>query len=72
MVDLRRILRQRYFINHSTSGAMENTNEEDYETIDALWAAEAERRAREIEEGIVEAIPGEEVMQRLRSRYKPT
>jgi len=38
--------------------------------IDALWAEEAERRLREIEEGRVEAIDGELVMQRLRSRFK--
>jgi putative addiction module component (TIGR02574 family) len=43
---------------------------EDQETIDRLWAEEAERRNKEIEDGIVRAIPGEEVMRRLRSRYK--
>ena len=43
---------------------------EDQERIDRLWAEEAERRNREIEDGIVKAIPGEEVMNRLRSRYK--
>ena len=43
---------------------------EDQETIDRLWAEEAERRYKEIEDGIVKAIPGEEVMNRLRSRYK--
>jgi hypothetical protein len=43
---------------------------EDQERIDALWAEEAERRDREIEDGIASAIPGEEVMNRLRSRYK--
>jgi Putative addiction module component len=48
---------------------MEN-DAEDPERIDALWAEEAERRDREIENGIVTAIPGEEVMNRLRSRYK--
>jgi putative addiction module component (TIGR02574 family) len=36
--------------------------------IDAAWAEEAERRMREIDE--VEAIDGELVMQRLRSRRK--
>ena len=40
------------------------------ERIDALWAEEAERRLREIEEGKVETIDGELVMQRLRSRRK--
>jgi putative addiction module component (TIGR02574 family) len=43
---------------------------EDQETIDRLWADEAERRDKEIENGLVRAIPGEEVMRRLRSRYK--
>jgi putative addiction module component (TIGR02574 family) len=43
---------------------------EDQERIDKLWAEEAERRNQEIEDGIVKAIPGEEVMNRLRSRYK--
>jgi putative addiction module component (TIGR02574 family) len=38
--------------------------------IDAAWAEEAERRMREIDEGKVEAIDGELVMQTLRSRFK--
>ena len=42
----------------------------DQKRIDALWAEEAERRLREIEEGKVEAIDGELVMQKLRSRFK--
>jgi len=49
---------------------MESLDAEDQERIDALWAEEAERRDREIEDGIVNAIPGAEVMNRLRSRYK--
>jgi putative addiction module component (TIGR02574 family) len=49
---------------------MESLDAEDQERIDTLWAEEAERRDREIEDGIVTAIPGEEVMNRLRSRYK--
>ena len=43
---------------------------EDQKRIDALWAEEAERRDQEIEEGVVTPIPGEEVMERLRARYK--
>ena len=43
---------------------------EDQKRIDALWTREAELRDKEIEDGIVKAIPGEEVMNRLRSRYK--
>jgi len=38
--------------------------------IDAAWAEEAGQRAREIDEGRVELIDGELVMQRLRSRRK--
>jgi putative addiction module component (TIGR02574 family) len=49
---------------------MESLDAEDQERIDALWAEEAERRDKEIEDGTVTAIPGEEVMNRLRSRYK--
>jgi putative addiction module component (TIGR02574 family) len=40
----------------------------DQKRIDALWAEEAERRLREIDEGKVEASDGELVMQRLRAR----
>jgi putative addiction module component (TIGR02574 family) len=36
--------------------------------IDAAWAEEAERRMREIDEGKVETIDGDEVMRELRSR----
>ena len=49
---------------------MDSIHAEDQERINALWAEEAERRNKEIEDGIVKAIPGEEVMNRLRSRYK--
>ena len=49
---------------------IETLDTEDQERIDALWAEEAERRYKEIEDGVVKAIPGEEVMNRLRSRYK--
>jgi putative addiction module component (TIGR02574 family) len=40
----------------------------DQKRIDALWGEEAERRLREIDEGKVETIDGEVVMQELRSR----
>jgi len=46
---------------------MESLNPEDLE-IDPLWLKEIERRDKEIEDGIVKPIPGEEVMARLRSR----
>lgn len=38
--------------------------------IDAAWAEEAERRMREIDEGKVELVDGELVMERLRARFK--
>ena len=37
--------------------------------IDEAWAEEIERRIREIDEGKVEMIDGELVMQKLRSRF---
>jgi len=36
--------------------------------IDAAWAAEAERRIEAVEQGQVTPIPGEQVLQALRSR----
>ena len=49
---------------------LESLDTADQQRIDALWAAEAERRDQEIEDGTVAAIPGELVMNKLRSRYK--
>jgi len=49
---------------------LESLDSEDQKRIDALWAEEAERRDQEIEDGTVTAIPGEEVMNRLRARYR--
>jgi len=49
---------------------IESLDVEEQERINRLWAEEAERRNKEIEDGIVKAIPGDEVMSRLRSRYK--
>lgn len=49
---------------------LESLDAEDQRRIDALWAEEAERRDKAIEDGSVVPIPGEEVMNRLRSRYK--
>lgn len=40
----------------------------DQKSIDALWAEEAERRMREIDDGKVELIDGDLVMARLRAR----
>ena len=33
--------------------------------IDHLWAEEAERRVQEVDNGIVELIPGEEVFRKI-------
>ena len=49
---------------------LESLDAKDQAQIDALWTKEAERRDQEIEEGKVRPIPGEEVMERLRSRFK--
>jgi len=49
---------------------LESLDPEDQKRIDALWAEEAERRDQEIEDGVVTPIPGEEVMNRLRTRYR--
>lgn len=49
---------------------MKSLDAEDQERIDLAWAEEAERRDKEIEDGTVTTIPGEEVMNRLRSRHK--
>ena len=48
---------------------LDSLNGEDQKRIDALWADEIQRRIREVDEGKVIPIPGEEVMERLRSRY---
>jgi putative addiction module component (TIGR02574 family) len=49
---------------------LESLDAEDQKRIDALWAEEAERRVKQIEDGTATLIPGEEVMDRLRSRYR--
>jgi putative addiction module component (TIGR02574 family) len=38
--------------------------------VDAAWAAEVERRSREIKEGIVRPIPWEEVKAQARKRVR--
>jgi len=54
----------------SAERLVESLNGLDQKQIDDAWAEEAERRMREIDEGKVEAIDGELVMQRLRSRRR--
>ena len=51
-------------------GARAMLADENQEQIDKAWAEEAERRMREIDEGKVETIDGELVMQELRARLK--
>jgi putative addiction module component (TIGR02574 family) len=48
---------------------LESLDGPDQKRIDALWAEEVERRLREIDEGKVEMIDGELVMQKLRTRF---
>lgn len=36
--------------------------------IDRSWAIEAERRCRELDEGTVQRLPGEEVIREIRAR----
>ena len=38
--------------------------------FDKLWAEEAERRVEELERGDIKAIPGEEVISRIKKRLK--
>ena len=49
---------------------LESLSAEEQQRIDAMWGEEAEQRDNEIQEGVVTATPGDEVMNRLRSRYK--
>lgn len=37
--------------------------------IDRLWAEEAERRVKQIDQGQVELIPGEDVFTKIRNKY---
>jgi putative addiction module component (TIGR02574 family) len=48
----------------------ESLDAKDQARLDALWLEEAKRRDKEIEDGLVKAIPGEEVMRRLFSSSK--
>ncbi|MGH8659872.1 MAG: addiction module protein [Gammaproteobacteria bacterium] len=40
------------------------------ENIEQLWLEEAQRRYRELEEGLVKAVPAEEVFRRARAKLK--
>jgi putative addiction module component (TIGR02574 family) len=50
---------------------LESLEDPQQEQIDAVWELEATRRAAQIEEGALEAIPGDGVMGGLRARLKP-
>ncbi|MBI1814603.1 MAG: addiction module protein [Deltaproteobacteria bacterium] len=41
------------------------------EEIEKLWLAEAERRFRELRDGVVEGIPAGEVFAQLRAKLRP-
>jgi putative addiction module component (TIGR02574 family) len=47
---------------------LESINPHGGKTLDALWAAEAEKRAIEIESGTVRTLNGEEVFAQIRQR----
>ena len=49
---------------------LESLDDSEQVEIDSAWSEEVERRIREIDEGRVELIPGEEVLAELRSRFK--
>jgi putative addiction module component (TIGR02574 family) len=49
---------------------LESLDAPNQEEIDAAWAEEIERRMRDIDEGRVKLIPGDEVLAELRSRFK--
>lgn len=49
---------------------LDSLSSSDQKQRDALWAAEAEARALQIESGEVEALPGERVIAELRNRIK--
>jgi putative addiction module component (TIGR02574 family) len=49
---------------------LESLDDPNQAKIDAAWAEEIERRIRDIDEGKVKLIPGEEVLAELRSRFK--
>jgi putative addiction module component (TIGR02574 family) len=75
--DLDEILRKAFALPAETRAMLadrllESLDGADQKRIDALWAEEAERRMCEIEEGKVELMDGELVMDRLRARFSVT
>ena len=49
---------------------LESLDAEAQKRVDAMWAEEAERRAKAIDEGKTKLIPGDEVLAELRARVK--
>lgn len=49
---------------------LESLDWEQQKEIDAIWAEEAERRAKAIDEGRAKLISGEEVLAEIRTRIK--
>jgi putative addiction module component (TIGR02574 family) len=49
---------------------LESLDDSEQTEMDAAWSEEIERRIRDIDKGRVELIPGEEVLAKLRSRFK--
>ncbi|HJT65387.1 MAG TPA: addiction module protein [Pyrinomonadaceae bacterium] len=49
---------------------LESLDHPEQTEIDAAWSEEIERRIRDVDEGRVRLIPGEEVLAELRSRFK--
>jgi len=49
---------------------LESLDDPERARLDAVWATEAEKRVAQVDESKVEALPGEEVMEALRSRLK--
>lgn len=51
---------------HSLVKSLGNLSETE---LNSLWLDEAERRDAELESGSVEAVPGDEVLNRIRNRH---
>jgi len=49
---------------------LESLDDPEQTEIDTAWSEEIERRIRDVDEGKVKLIPGEEVLAELRSRFK--
>ena len=62
-----------YFDTLDQNGSVINTDGGDHENrrnIDQTWSMEAEQRIQELDEGLVEGIPGEQIFKEIRIRLK--